>query len=67
MPHQANQQWRGYSTEEAAQRFHVKPQTLRQALSRAGHYLGVQPRKLRNRYLDWPADQVDAIANGEAA
>jgi hypothetical protein len=50
----------GYSTSEAARRFHVKEQTLRAALCRDGHYLGIRPRKLPNRMLDWPAEQVDA-------
>lgn len=53
---------RGYSTGEAAAKFHVKPETLRSALCRDGHYLGVQPRKLGNRFLDWPADEVDRAA-----
>ena len=50
----------GYSTAEAARRFCVKEQTLRAALCRDGHYLGIQPRKLANRLLSWPADEVDA-------
>lgn len=54
----------GYSTEEAARRLHVKPQTLRAALCRDGHYLGVQPRKMANRLLDWPAERIDTLANG---
>lgn len=56
----------GYSTEEAARRLHVKPQTLRAALCRDGHYLGVVPRKMFNRMLDWPADKIDARVNGQA-
>ena len=58
---------RGYSTEFAAHILHVKPQTLRAALSREGHYLGVVPRKMANRMLDWPAEQIDALVGGTHA
>lgn len=58
---------RGYSTDEAAAILHVKSQTLRAALCRDGAYLGVRPVKLPNRFLSWPADKIDALANGEAA
>ncbi|MCB1955751.1 MAG: hypothetical protein KDG55_08740 [Rhodocyclaceae bacterium] len=54
----------GYSTEEASRRLHVKPQTLRAALCRDGHYLGVAPRKMANRMLDWPAEKIDALMTG---
>lgn len=57
----------GYSTAEAARILHVQPQTLRAALCRDGHYLGVQPRKLANRLLDWGADEIDGLASGEVA
>ena len=58
---------RTYSTEEAAAVLKVKPQTLRAALCRDGVYFGVRPVKRPNRFLAWPADQIDALARGEVA
>ncbi len=56
---------RNYSTEEAAAVLKVKPQTLRAALCRDGHYYGCRPRKGRNRFLFWDAGEIDALLNGE--
>ncbi len=58
---------RYYNTDEAAARLRVKPHTLRSGLCRAGHYFGVVPVKARNRFLLWPADQIEALARGEVA
>lgn len=58
---------RSYSTDEAAAVLHIRPQTLRAALCREGHYFGLRPNKLPSRFLAWPADDVDALANGDAA
>lgn len=58
---------RNYSTEEAAALLKVRPQTLRAAVCRDGHYAGVKPRKLPSRFLAWPAEAIDAIARGEVA
>lgn len=58
---------RTLSTEQAAAALHVKPQTLRAAVCRAGHYCNVRPLKLANRFLGWPADQIDRLAAGEVA
>jgi hypothetical protein len=55
------------STEEAAARLKIKPQTLRAALCRDGHYLGARPIKSANRFLLWPADQIERLAAGEVA
>lgn len=55
------------STEEAAARLKVKPQTLRAAVCRAGHYCGVRPSKSPNRFLYWPADAVDRLTQGQAS
>ena len=55
------------STEAAAAKLHVKPQTLRAALSRDGHYLGVRPTKARNRFLHWDDEAIEALAAGEVA
>jgi hypothetical protein len=54
------------STTEAAALLKIKPQTLRAALCRDSHYLGVRPIKSANRFLHWPADQIQRLANGEA-
>jgi hypothetical protein len=56
-----------YSTLEAAARLGIKPQTLRAALCRDGHYFGIRPTKAKNRFLRWPGDAVDRLAAGEAA
>ncbi len=58
---------RNYSTEEAAAALKVKPQTLRAALCRDGHYYGVKPQKARNRFLLWDANAIDALTAGEVA
>lgn len=55
------------TTDQAAAMLGVKPQTLRAALCRDGAYYGVRPVKRANRFLAWPADQIDALARGEVA
>ena len=60
---QTNHQ-RRYSTEQAAQRLGVKPNTLRAGLCRDGAYMGVRPSKQANRFLNWPADEIDRLAGG---
>lgn len=55
----------GYSTDETAAFFKVKPQTVRAGLCRDGHYMGMRPLKLPNRLLLWPADAVERLAAGE--
>lgn len=58
---------RTYSTEQAAAALHIRPQTLRAALCRDGHYFGVRPRKLPSRFLAWPADAIERLTAGEVA
>jgi hypothetical protein len=48
-----------------------KPQSLRSAICRHGHYYGVRPQKMPNGLLAWPDDaverltsQIATIANG---
>ena len=53
------------STEQAAAALHIKPQTLRAALCRDGHYFGVRPHKLPSRFLAWPAEAIERLLNGE--
>lgn len=57
---------RTYSTEQAAAVLQLQPQTLRAALCRDGHYCSVVPSKRANRFLAWPADQIERLAAGEA-
>jgi hypothetical protein len=54
------------STEEAAALLKVKPQTLRAAFCRDGHYLGARPAKSANRFLKWNAADIQRLAAGEA-
>lgn len=49
------------TTETLAAALGIKPQTLRAALSRDGHYCGIRPSKAPNRFLYWPADSVQRI------
>lgn len=58
---------RTYTTDQAAAMLSVSPQTLRAALCRDGAYYGVRAVKRANRFLAWPADQIDALARGEVA
>lgn len=53
----------GISTEELAALLRLKPQSLRAALCRDGHYFGVRPRKLPNGRLLWPADAVERMSS----
>ena len=58
---------RTLSTEQAAAALHIKPQTLRAALCRDGHYFGIRPLKLPNRMLAWPAEGIESLLIGEVA
>lgn len=54
------------STETLALNLGIKPQTLRAALCRNGHYMGIRPIKLPNRFLAWPADAVARLLAGDS-
>ena len=56
---------RTLSTEQAAAALHIKPQTLRAAVCRAGHYAGIRPHKLPSRFLAWPAEAIERLLTGE--
>lgn len=47
------------STAEFAKLHQVKPETPRTQFCRAGHYLGVKPKKLANGRLVWPNIRVE--------
>lgn len=49
------------STDDLAVRLGVRPQTIRAALCRQGHYFGLRPLKLPNRFLLWPVDAVERL------
>lgn len=55
------------STEEVAQVARLLPGSIRSAVCRQGHWLGLKPVKLPNRRLLWPADDVQRVLNGGAA
>ncbi len=57
----------GISTEELASQLRLKPQSLRAALCRDGHYFGLRPRKLPNGRLLWPADAVERLTSPRLA
>ena len=47
-----------YNTEKFASLFCVKQESVRCALCRNGHYLGVVPAKLPNGRLLWPKESA---------
>ncbi|WP_298598536.1 DNA-binding protein [Zoogloea sp.] len=53
----------GITTDQLANQLHLKPQSLRAALSREGHYFGLRPRKLPNGRLIWPDDAVQRLVS----
>lgn len=55
------------TTEALAARLGVKAQSIRAALCRHGNYYGLQPAKLPNRFLLWPADSVERLTAGKNA
>ena len=52
------------TTEEAAARLGMRPQTLRASLCKVGHYLQIRPIKLSNRMLRWPAAEIERVLSG---
>lgn len=56
---------RNLSTEELADALRLQPQTIRAALCRHGHYLGLRPCKLPNGRLLWDAAALDRLTAGE--
>ncbi len=45
-------------TDQFAKKHQVKPNTVRSAYCRDGHYMGIRPIKLPNRFLAWPDEEV---------
>lgn len=52
------------TTETLATYLGIKPQTLRAALCRDGHYFGIRPQKAPNRFLLWPENAVERLLSG---
>lgn len=52
------------STEELAVLGKVLPQSIRAAVCRNGHWLGLRPVKLPNRRLLWDANDASRVLNG---
>lgn len=55
------------STDELAALGKVFPQSIRAAVCRNGHWLGMRPVKLANRRLLWDAAEAARVLNGEVA
>lgn len=53
------------STYDLANELKVKPQTIRSAFCKDGHYLGIKPLKLLNRRLLWPAESLNSLINAK--
>lgn len=54
------------TTEAFAGSLGLKPQSIRAALCRDGHYFGIRPSKLPNGRLLWPADSVERLTAGNS-
>lgn len=50
------------STDALAAAAGVKPASIRSRLCKCGHYFGLRPTKLANRFLAWPADAAERLA-----
>ena len=56
----------GLTTSALAAQLHLRPQTLRAALCRVGHYYGVRPARLANGRLIWPDDALERLTEAGA-
>ncbi|WP_412478970.1 hypothetical protein [Azonexus sp. IMCC34839] len=54
------------STDELAALAKVQPQSIRAAICRTGHWMGIRPVKLKNRRLLWDSSAVAAALGGTA-
>ncbi|WP_446332868.1 hypothetical protein [Burkholderia pseudomallei] len=52
------------TTKQLAALLNVKEQTVRKAYSAKGHYCGLKPLKLPNRFLLWPDDARERLLSG---
>ena len=51
------------TTDEFAERYLVKPQSVRKQYSTKGSYFGIKPRKLPNGKLAWPDNTLGGDAS----
>ena len=56
----------GFTTEALAEGTGHKPQTLRAAYCKNGHWCNVVPVKLPNGRLLWPSDSITRLTAGTA-
>lgn len=57
----------GLTTEALAAGTGHKPQTLRAAYCKHGHWCKLIPSKLPNGRLLWPADAIERLTSGQAS
>jgi len=55
------------TTETLARRLGLRPQTLRAAICRSGHYYGLRPTKLPNGRLLWPDNAFELLTQRRVA
>lgn len=53
------------ATNELADFLRIRPQSIRAALCRDGHYMGLRPSKLPNGRLLWNAAEAARLVDGE--
>lgn len=49
------------NTKRLANLIGVKDTSIHASLCRKGHWCGIRPRKLPNRFLDWPDAEVERV------
>lgn len=49
------------NTKKLASLVGVKDTSIHASLCRKGHWCGIRPRKLPNRFLDWPDAEVERV------
>lgn len=54
------------TTEKLASSLGLRPQSIRAALCRQGHYYGLRPTKMPNGRLLWPADAMQRLTGQTA-
>lgn len=54
------------TTDELAERLHVRPQSIRKRYSQTGAYFSVRPVKMPNRRLMWPANAIEQLMGAAA-
>ncbi len=52
------------TTEELASELGMRAQSIRSRLSKTGRFFQLQPKRLPNRRLLWPADSVEQLVKG---